>query len=305
MGGYKGSYDDDISGTGTVTGASPTLDIDIDGYHDCVLQILGTFTGTISFLATVDGSTYLAANAINRVTGQTATSITVGGEYIIPCSAISKIRLSGSPWTSGTANVYWILSEGSSAIVPMGSDGTALKSLLTDSAGRLINVIYEPGNIGDCVHFNANLTNAGSDSMSVNGSITPVYFTYAPAANETAYVTDLDFQILDSGNTTGTNFGALSPLTNGITLQIRVKGVDYTSCVLKTNLDIMRFFNHYGIIPPTSGFIEQSDGYNGAVEFHPPMALFGATSDYIRFKVNDNLTSIDYLRASTCYYRYV
>lgn len=155
----------------------------------------------------------------------------------------------------------------------------------------------------DVMYFFGKLYNGASSSMSVNGSSTPVYFGYAPGSGETSYLECLIFQIQDSGTTTFDKFGAITALTNGISILIKSKGTEYTFANFKNNESIMMLFNTHGLITPTSGFIEQSDTYIGAVHFQKPIKLQNSTGDYIKFKVNDDLTAIDHIDASVRYWR--
>lgn len=190
--------------------------------------------------------------------------------------------------------------DGNDAAIKGGTDGTHI-----GNTGDRLKVTGEVTYVSekDVMYFFTKLLNSGASSMSVNGATTPVYFTYAPSSNEISYLECILFQIHDSGTTTFNKFGAITALTNGITVQIKSKGTEYAFANFKDNETIMMVFNTHGLITPTSGFIEQSDTYIGEVHFEYPIKLQGSTGDYIRFKVNDNLTAIDHIDSSIRYWR--
>lgn len=184
--------------------------------------------------------------------------------------------------------------DGNDTAIKGGTDGTHIGNI-----GDRLKVVDHK----DVMYFFTKLLNSGSAIMSVDGSATPVYFTYAPASNEVAYLECILFDIQDSGTTTYDKFGAITALTNGISILIKSKGTEYTFANFKNNETILMLFNDHGVITPTSGFIEQSDTYRGSVHFMQHIRLDGAQGDYIKFKINDNLTTIDHMDACIRYWR--
>ncbi len=190
--------------------------------------------------------------------------------------------------------------DGNDTAIKGGSDSTVIGNI-----GDRLKITSEVTSVAekDVMYFFTKLLNGSSSDMFVNGSSTPVYFEYAPASGQTSYLECLIFQLQDSGTTTFDKFGAITALTNGITILIKSKGTEYTFANFKNNETIMMVFNTHGLITPTSGFIEQSDTYIGAVHFQKPIKLQNSTGDYIKFKINDNLTAIDHIDASVRYWR--
>lgn len=177
------------------------------------------------------------------------------------------------------------------------TDGT----LIGNTGTRLHVETYDPQS-----SYQLNkLQNGGSESLLVNGSVTPVNFDWTPGASETWYLEAMSIFLADSGTTSPTNFGALSTLANGLELHAKVAGTDYTVANIRTNMDLLLTFNTDGIIPPTSGFIEMSDAYTGTLTFNKPMKLTGSTSDFVRARVRDNLTGLDQLRVIAKVWRVV
>lgn len=139
-------------------------------------------------------------------------------------------------------------------------------------------------------------TNAGSSAANVNGSVTPVNFDFTPAAGETWYLEVATIFFADSGTTSIGNFGALAAITNGIDFRIRSNGTEYLVNNFKTNWEVTQVFPDFTYQVPTSGFLESSDTFVSGCVFRVPITLQNSTSDYVRFRIRDNLTAIDHLR---------
>lgn len=158
--------------------------------------------------------------------------------------------------------------------------------------------ILRPDLSKDVMYKITPLHNAGVKNMNVNGSVTPVNFDFSPDTGETWYLDCLKIFFADSGTTSVTNFGAIAALTNGLQLVVRSNGTEYTVIdSVKNNREITCYFGESPLITPTSGFIETADVYNGAIFFTPPITLKNSTGDYVRMRVRDNLSSIDYLES--------
>lgn len=135
----------------------------------------------------------------------------------------------------------------------------------------------------------------GSDDLRPLGTlVAPADCDWTVPNGETWYLESLSYWLSDAGTATATSFGSISGgLTNGCILQIRANGVVYDIATLNNNIHLMLAFQDSGMITPTAGFIETSDVYTGTMRFNTPMKLTGATGDYVRFRVRDNLTALD------------
>lgn len=137
---------------------------------------------------------------------------------------------------------------------------------------------------------------ASTTNMNVNGSSVNVNYDFTPGSGETWYLDCMRIYLFDTGSTTHTAFGAIGGgLANGLDILIRSNGTEYELMKLKDNADIIKSFSNYPVIPPTSGFMEASDCYLGSMCFPYPITLQNSTSDYVRAKVRDNLTALDFL----------
>ena len=96
------------TGTIAANGASVEHDLRLvsSGYFS--LQISGSFSGTIAFEATLDGTNWvsLAAKASSQTTKTTlVVSTTAAGIFSNDAYAIKSIRARATAWSSGTATV--------------------------------------------------------------------------------------------------------------------------------------------------------------------------------------------------------
>lgn len=93
----------DISTT-TCPGAGCTL-FDVSGQSSVGIQVTGTFVGTLTFYASIDGTNYVALLVTPATSGtkvSTATTVGLWREYI---AGFTSIRVAFTAYTSGTATV--------------------------------------------------------------------------------------------------------------------------------------------------------------------------------------------------------
>ena len=81
------------------------------GHAGAALQVSGTFVGTITWQATVDGANWVAVRATNLTSGTQATTATAAGIYFIPVAGLAGIRANITAYTSGTITVTTHVSE--------------------------------------------------------------------------------------------------------------------------------------------------------------------------------------------------
>ena len=67
-----------------------------------LVQITGTFSATVTFQGTVDGSTWVAVQGVNLNDGSVATTATAAGLYLVPMAGARKFRCDLT-WASGTS----------------------------------------------------------------------------------------------------------------------------------------------------------------------------------------------------------
>jgi len=87
---------DEVSATGD------GIDFNVEGYGTVTLYISGSFVATVTFKASIDGTNFEDYPAMNKSTGEIATTATTTGLYEINCRGLKEIRASVT-WTSGTS----------------------------------------------------------------------------------------------------------------------------------------------------------------------------------------------------------
>lgn len=75
---------------------------DLQGHATAMIDIRGTFVGTVVFEGTVDGTNYLALAAYNLVTGAYVASATAAVNVALSCAGYRRIRVRCSAFTSGS-----------------------------------------------------------------------------------------------------------------------------------------------------------------------------------------------------------
>ena len=69
------------------------------------VQVTGTFSGTLQFEMTIDGTNYVAVQATSVTTGTVATTTTATGVFFFNVVGARNVRVASTAWTSGTATV--------------------------------------------------------------------------------------------------------------------------------------------------------------------------------------------------------
>lgn len=199
-----------------------------------------------------------------------------------------SVKLSGAnPSTGIETNYLDIDSTGRPTVKLNDGSGNTLSSLSGALHTQELNHMY----------YVIGLRNGTSETMTVNGSGTPVNFDYAPTSG-TWYVESLQMFMQASGTPDPGDFGAIAGgITNGVELRIRSAGTEYLVTTLTNNMQLFGLFSNFpGLVPTTGGWWNSKDTYHGVCTFIKPIVLQFSTTDYIRMIVRDNLTSIDNFR---------
>lgn len=83
------------------------------GHTTASMQVSGTFTGTVTFEATINGSTWVAILVTNLTTGATATNTAAAGIFRASCAGLAEIRARISAYTNGSITVHGRVTEAS------------------------------------------------------------------------------------------------------------------------------------------------------------------------------------------------
>jgi len=179
--------------------------------------------------------------------------------------------------------------------------GTELQRSPNDPRLGTLNVagsfIQQPGGTGDLLF--EELKNAGSSSMIVDGSVTPVTFRINCHPTDDKYINIWRMYISCSGIKLKKWACANSALSNGVLAMLRSEGEDLTLLPLRTTNDIKNKFS-IGEAGPSGQFrvdIQKGgDALVGALSF-PAAAIIKkcgtngtGIDDYMAITIRDNLT---------------
>lgn len=92
-----------LQNAATATGNGTTLDV--KGYGAAILQVTGTFSATITFEATLDGTNWVAVEATSLNDGSKSTTATSTGLFVVPTPGVETLRARISAYTSGSVTV--------------------------------------------------------------------------------------------------------------------------------------------------------------------------------------------------------
>lgn len=172
-----------------------------------------------------------------------------------------------------------------------------------DSDGRLLVAAKVDAEV-DVYYTMERLLNGGSDNQAVNGSGTPQAFLFSPSPGEIAFVDRLNFFMNDTGTTTITEYGNISGLSNGVLIAYQSLGVLYTLFNMQNNMDITIMFGENLGLPSSGGaFLNSNDSVIGTCGFQRPITLNGDDGDFFGMQIRDNLSGLDYQKASVLAWR--
>lgn len=89
----------------TIVALADTALIGVMGLGGVSVQLTGTWTGTITFEGTVDGSNWRALNMTASNASTPVTTATAAGVWFGVCTGLNAVRARASAWTSGTLSV--------------------------------------------------------------------------------------------------------------------------------------------------------------------------------------------------------
>lgn len=88
-----------LQSAATATGAGTSLPT--AGHATAAIQVTGTWSATITFQGTVDGTNYVSVQAVNPADGSVQTTTTANGVFIVPCAGLQAVRTNITAYTSG------------------------------------------------------------------------------------------------------------------------------------------------------------------------------------------------------------
>lgn len=175
---------DQITG-GLVTDARPATQnlsalnaeavADLNGHCVAIFDLRGTFTATVSFEATVDGTNYFAVAVINQATQAMVTAVTAAGVFVMGCTSFRRIRARVSAFTSGTVVAGIRASMADFAIMALPYPAT-LSATNTGAAGAGVTLTVSAGGAGLFHYFTRIIVQRFASALLVAGAA-PVLVT--------------------------------------------------------------------------------------------------------------------------------
>jgi len=116
------------------------------------ITVTGTWSATLQFETSADGSTWAAATGYSVPTGSAAQSITANGVYQFNMASLTYIRVRGSAYTSGTAAILISGSSSDFATAIANSIITATVATLPDASGSTgwVRIVTDALTTADC-----------------------------------------------------------------------------------------------------------------------------------------------------------
>jgi hypothetical protein len=201
--------------SGTLTGAAQTVDLSGPNSGTDVVQVTGTWVGTIVVEGSNDGTNFLAIPFRLQSSNLTVSTITINGAYIVASNGYAQTRVRASAWTSGTAIITTYGSNAPSlvyvdSILRGATDGTQIGN----SADRLRVESTQSGTWTVTAAEDKNYGTVGATTLRVAAQIGNATgaadFNFGAASAQTLRVTAL------LGNASGLidfNFGTISAQT--------------------------------------------------------------------------------------------
>lgn len=106
----------DVTASGTLTAAAQTVTLSLTGHSGASAQVTGTWVGTLTFEASLDGTTWTAINAVSASTSSPQTTTTVNGLYRLTPAGTQQMRVNMTAFTSGSAVILVRASVGTGGI---------------------------------------------------------------------------------------------------------------------------------------------------------------------------------------------
>lgn len=180
-----------------------------------------------------------------------------------------------------------------------GDDGTVEGALITsiNDEGVKRLAVNSKGSITPIpdiliIHRVVNLLDeSGEKNMNVNGSGTPIMFSFTPEPEEVWYVEKICVCLLDVGTLDPQEFGATATITNGVDLVMSTGGETHVITNMKDNVDLVLSFPGDGVSNDGTAMFGD-DGYLGCVSFKSPLVIDGALSSFVTCQINDDLRSL-------------
>lgn len=132
--------------------------------------------------------------------------------------------------------------------------------------------------------------NGTNENMNVNGSVTPVNFTFNADPTVDLLLRELRFVFVPNVlRVTGASFGAFAALTNGVRIAITDSGEEHVIALLKISEDMFAYSTVGNLILEVS--LTSNDLVVFGMSFGESFKLVAGSGDKVEVRIQDNLTS--------------
>lgn len=230
-----------------VTASSQNVVVSTVNQGSVIVQVTGTFSGTLNFQATVDGTNWFSWFGYPNSTGLgTVSSITSPDQVLFSSAGIQQFRVLSSGWVSGTAVVSLVASQASSGLVqyvganslsgfntiPVNLIGNSnsVNATVQSSASSIVtvNILNKDINNSSTANLASGASFTGSGTIITTNGVETINVTLFADQNCTVQVlqsTDspgVNFDITDSWTTTASTTDSRSIKITGQTYKVKV-----------------------------------------------------------------------------------
>jgi hypothetical protein len=111
-------------------GANSEIRIPCEGANTVAIQTDGTWAGTLTFQASINGADFVSVAAAPVAGGSSINTATANGAWIVNCAAFSFVRVVWTTYTSGQVRVF-LRADAANGSVPPSNQATADANLPT------------------------------------------------------------------------------------------------------------------------------------------------------------------------------
>lgn len=124
----------DNMGTGTIVVLNSSVTAITNGSSVVNFQVTGTWSATLTIQGTVDGTTWNTIVGDVDITDTIESTITANTFVSVACGGFQQVRLTATAFTSGTVNIAWEASLGSSISEVYNTNPASLQATVTPIA---------------------------------------------------------------------------------------------------------------------------------------------------------------------------
>lgn len=180
---------DTISLANNITANGQNVTISTAGMGSVIVQVTGTWTGTLSFTASVDGTNYFSWYGLSNSTLNTIQFITSNDQVMFNAAGIQDFRVSSTSAWTGTAVVSIVADQAASGLVSpftgTGSGGGAFPVTIEGTPTVIANAGTNLNTSALALHtdvnalsLSLNATTSGQKAVLVQGAVTTAAPTY-------------------------------------------------------------------------------------------------------------------------------